>query len=137
MIVTLVFSVLLLAGCGGSANSGNNVASVKRPDTPAEYAGKTNPYAGNTEAIAAGQKIYETNCSTCHGDKGMGDGPAGAALDPHPADLQNTVKETDAAYQFYRISEGGSVMNSSMPMWKGILKEDEIWQVVSYMQTLK
>jgi len=28
--------------------------------------------------------VYKTNCATCHGDAGRGDGPAGAALDPKP-----------------------------------------------------
>jgi mono/diheme cytochrome c family protein len=39
----------------------------------------------------------------------------------------------------YRISEGGAMppFNSSMPAWKNTLKENDIWQVISYLKTLK
>jgi mono/diheme cytochrome c family protein len=36
------------------------------------------------EMIAKGQELYKTNCSSCHGDQGMGNGPAGATLNPPP-----------------------------------------------------
>lgn len=31
-----------------------------------------------------GEEIYKANCSSCHGDKGLGDGVAGANLNPKP-----------------------------------------------------
>ncbi|MCB0172165.1 MAG: cytochrome c [Anaerolineae bacterium] len=108
-------------------------------EAPANYQDMTNPLAGNAEAIAAGQKIYEANCVTCHGPQGEGDGPAAAALDPQPASLADKAMMQDLSdgYLFWRVSEGGAMppFNSAMLAWKGTLSEEEIWQVISYVRT--
>ena len=108
-------------------------------EAPANYQDMTNPLAGNAEAIAAGQKIYEANCVTCHGPQGEGDGPASAALDPQPASLADKAMMQDLSdgYLFWRVSEGGAMppFNSAMLAWKGTLSEEEIWQVISYVRT--
>ena len=39
------------------------------------------------------QDLFATRCGTCHGSDGTGNGPAGAALNPHPRNF------TDAAWQ--------------------------------------
>ena len=42
-----------------------------------ERAGEKNPFAGDSEAIAAGKKLYEESCQLCHGgDARGGRGPA-------------------------------------------------------------
>ena len=97
----------------------------------AEYAGKTNPFG--LEAAGEGAKIFKTNCETCHGPQGHGDGPAGAALDPRPKDLSELQKVASDDYLFWRISEGKE--GTSMVAWKGILTEEQIWQVISFIRT--
>jgi mono/diheme cytochrome c family protein len=52
--------VALLAGCGGGEPKGD----------PA--------------VVAEAQKVWKDKCVTCHGDRGLGDGPGAAALDPKP-----------------------------------------------------
>ena len=34
--------------------------------------------------VAEAQKVWKDKCVTCHGDRGLGDGPGAAALDPKP-----------------------------------------------------
>ncbi len=132
MIVLFVFilSAILLTACGGGADA-------PKSDVPAEYAGKTNPHSGDADAIAAGKVLYEAQCASCHGVSGKGDGPAGQALTPPAADLTTVTAGDD--YEFYRISEGGAMdpYNSSMPAHKSVLSEDEIWQLVAYVDSLK
>jgi cytochrome c553 len=115
-------------------------ADHEHVDVPEDYEGLTNPFAGNTEAIAAGAEIFATNCATCHGDTGMGDGPAAVGLDPKPASLADPdmVADLSDGYFFWRISEGGAMepFNSAMPVWETVLSEDQIWQVVTFIRSL-
>jgi high-affinity iron transporter len=38
-------------------------------------------------SLEHGRALYRQNCASCHGSRGAGDGPAGAALDPKPANF--------------------------------------------------
>ncbi len=131
IIVVLVFSALVLSACGGGGSAADT------PNVPAEYAGKTNPLG--SDAAMAGKAIYDIQCASCHGDSGKGDGPAGQALTPPAANLVDSVAKYQDDYLHYRIAEGGTMdpYNSSMPPFKNVLSEDEIWQVVSHMNTFK
>ncbi len=130
ILVVALLSALVLTACGGGGGG-----TVTRVDPPADYASKTSPAAD----AAAGQTIYTQNCTSCHGDAGLGDGPAGAALDPVPGNLQNAAKEASDAYLFWIISEGGSAASrsASMAAYKGVLSETDIWNVIAYIKTLK
>ena len=132
-MLMLVFVVsALLAGCASKA------AAPEKP-VPADYAGKTNPVSGQADVITAGKDVYTTNCSSCHGDSGTGDGPAGASLDPKPADLVAILSKVSDDRVFWIVNEGGAAagLSASMVSWKDTLSEDEIWQVIAYLRTLK
>ena len=109
-------------------------------DVPSEFEGLENPVGGDTDAIAAGAELYATTCASCHGDTGLGDGPAAAALDPHPASFGDAMMMEDMSdgYIFWRITEGGVIepFNSAMPPWGSTFSEDQIWQLVSFLRTL-
>lgn len=128
-----MLSALVLSACGGGQTA------KPQSDIPAAYAGKTNPLAADSNASTAGKEIFDTTCAACHGDGGKGDGPAGKALTPPASDLTKIVATSGDDYLFYRISEGGAMdpYNSSMPAQKNSLSEDEIWQVVTYIKSLK
>ena len=100
---------------------------------PTEFAGKTNPLGD--EAAAAGAEVFAANCELCHGPKGHGDGIAGQSLDPRPKNLANLQAIVGDDYLFWRISEGKP--GTSMVAWKGILTDEQIWQAVSFIRTLK
>ncbi len=56
----------------------------------AGIAGVTRAWAADPVPAAAmkeAEEIWKTRCSTCHGQAGKGDGPAGLALNPKPRDL--------------------------------------------------
>ncbi len=136
VLSVLILSAVLLAACGGGGGGG---ATITRKDPPSEYAGKTNPFAGQQAAIDEGKTLYTQNCESCHGAKGEGDGPAGAALDPKPANLRNADKDATEAYMFWVVNEGGAAAgrSASMASYKGILSEDEIWKILAYVKTLQ
>lgn len=41
------------------------------------------------ELLSEGEKLYKANCSSCHGDNGVGGGPASAGLNPAPRNFTN------------------------------------------------
>jgi mono/diheme cytochrome c family protein len=104
-------------------------------EIPAEYAGLTNPVPADELSLERGAQLYTTNCASCHGDGGMGDGPAGSALDPAPAPVAHTSQMMGDDYLFWRISEGGATFGTSMPPWK-VLDEQARWDLVNYMRAL-
>ncbi len=103
---------------------------------PADYQGLADPVPADEESLARGEKIYAQQCATCHGDGGMGDGPAGQSLDPAPAPIAHTSQMLGDSYLFWRISEGGAQFNTAMIPYKSILSEQEIWDVINYIRAL-
>ena len=128
VIAVLVLTAVILTACGGGSNQATALATV-----PADYAGKANPLGA--DAVAAGAEVFKTNCEACHGPQGHGDGPAGAALDPAPKNLADLQTQVGDDYLFWRVSTGKE--GTSMVAWAGILTEEQIWQAVAFINTLK
>ena len=95
---------------------------------------KGNPFPLTQESVQIGLETYTTTCATCHGDTGIGDGPAGLALNPPPADLAVHVPlHTDnELYSF--IADG--IEGTPMVAQLGNLSSDEIWHLVNYIRTI-
>ena len=97
---------------------------------PADAKSTKNPVKG----VGNAKKNVETNCVTCHGAGGKGDGAAAAALPPpKPADWTSAKvqSETDGEL-FWKISTG----RGAMPPWKHLPEKDR-WELVNYLRTLK
>jgi mono/diheme cytochrome c family protein len=107
--------------------------SVSDWRAPASAANRPNPLAGNANAIALGEKLYVSNCLTCHGPNGKGDGPGAAALEKKPADLGARIRATGEkdGELFWKISEG----RAPMVTWKTSLSETQRWELVNYIRT--
>ncbi len=91
--------------------------------------------AKNTvKGVGNAKKTIETNCVTCHGPGGKGDGPAAAALPPpKPADwTSGKVQAESDPVLFCKISDG----RGAMPPWKHLPEKDR-WEIVNYLRTLK
>jgi mono/diheme cytochrome c family protein len=137
----LVFITLFLTACGAQDNQpgpgmGNDGMMARHhAEIPAEYAGLKNPIPADDESLERGAALYATNCASCHGDGGMGDGPAGSALIPAPAPVAHTSQMMADDYLFWRVSEGGTPFATSMPAWK-FLDEQARWDMVNYMRAL-
>ncbi|MBI5887472.1 MAG: cytochrome c [Deltaproteobacteria bacterium] len=141
---TAAFPVMLLIavaiwGCTGKQETEAPKAEVPAPMT-AENAPAIKKQQGDP---TAGKLIYVKYCHFCHGQKGLGDGPVGLAISPHPADFVNDTKRMSKTDEelFKSISDGikreigGDAM--FMPSWKEILSEKERWDVLFYVRQLE
>lgn len=105
------------------------------------------PAAANAGDAAAGKVIFETNCVTCHGMTGTGDGVLAAALDPKPRDLSAGVFKfdtdgdgtpgTDADLKNV-ITQGAMAFGGSalMAPWPAFSDAD-IANVIAHLRSLK
>ena len=104
---------------------------------PADAKNLKNPRAdkkNDKKEMAEVKKVADTNCVTCHGASGKGDGAAAAALPPpKPADWTSAkvASETDGEI-FWKITNG----RGAMPPWKHLPEKDR-WDLVNYIRTLQ
>ena len=92
--------------------------------------------------LAAGQRIFETVCATCHGATGKPDpsNPVVQAFDPQPADLSDPLfnsREPAGDWEMV-VKHGGHAMGLSaqMPAQGEALSDEEVANVVAYVKTL-
>lgn len=131
LFAVLILAALALAACGGGGGGSNAVATLA--PVPSEFAGQTNPLGA--DAATEGANVFKTNCESCHGPQGHGDGPAGAVLDPKPKNLAELQAVAGDDYLYWRINTGKE--GTAMVAWKGVLTDEQIWQAVAFINTLK
>lgn len=102
------------------------------------YKGIESPLAASDIDTNRAQALYQENCAECHGEQGVGDGAAGAGLDPAPTNIARFAKMKMARddYLLWTIAEGGEPVASDMPAFKDVLSVDEMWQIVGYLRQL-
>lgn len=113
--------------------AGGLILAVNRHD-PTLTTLATNPIPVTTDSLSAGQQVFQANCAACHGPEGKGDGPAGANLNPQPADLtaSHAAVHTDGDMLWW-ISNG---IDPAMPPFGDALNEADIWNVINYVRSL-
>jgi mono/diheme cytochrome c family protein len=133
--------------CAAAAAAALALAACSRSEAPAPEAATPAPTPAAPAAPAAatpdakrGEQLYATYCASCHGPRGAGDGPAGAALEPKPA------RHSDGGYMnalsnehlFKVVKLGGPAVGKSplMAPWGGTLSDAQIWDLVAFVRSL-
>lgn len=84
------------------------------------------------ELIAEGKALYTTNCASCHGNDGKGDGPAAAAFTPKPRNFTTGEwKNGGKPSQIFQTLTAGL---GSMPSFAA-LPPDQRWALVHYVRS--
>jgi cytochrome c oxidase cbb3-type subunit 2 len=112
-------------GARDATNDTGPVAQLSK--APASARSRPNPFAGQPDAIAAGRKLYVQHCAQCHGADARG---LERAVDLH----LDAVKNAPPGVLFWAIQNGR--LRKGMPSWSS-LPDERLWQLVSYLQTLK
>jgi mono/diheme cytochrome c family protein len=114
--------------------SASLVAQPKPWVVPANFKTMKNPVAAGDVSTKAGLALYTKNCASCHGKAGLGDGVKARSLKQFPGDFSKAdyQKQSDGDL-FYKTKFG----RDEMPKYDGKLADDDMWNIVNYMRTLK
>jgi mono/diheme cytochrome c family protein len=94
------------------------------------------PPAKTKELLDKGRTSFLTNCMACHGEKGAGDGPGAAALNPKPRNYaKDPFKQGDKLEDIF-ATLGKGVPNTPMVAF-GHLPEAERWALAYWVLELK
>jgi mono/diheme cytochrome c family protein len=129
---SLVFILLSVSGLGVSgseavAQIGQNWAAPPEADT------LSNPYGSDADLLQVGKDTYGLLCWLCHGEKGLGNGPARTGLQVQPTNftLERVQAQSDGAL-FWKMSTG----NPPMMAYEAVLSEKQRWALVAFIRTL-
>ena len=126
--VLLCVSLALVAACGEPSGS------WPQRQPPAGF-------LQSPDNRAAGKALFREHCGRCHGTTEEGRSPRVEFFQPPAPDFKaDRYRSADSAYLFWRISQGKNVepyfsRGSVMPAWGHYFSEEQIWQLVAYLQT--
>lgn len=90
-----------------------------------------NPVQPTDENLLAGASLYLKRCALCHGDPGRPKSPLAETLYPPAPQFITDAPDMEENENYYIILHG--VRWTGMPGWKNVLKDQEIWQVVTFL----
>ncbi len=95
-----------------------------------------NPFPATPESLAMGERVYRTQCESCHGADGRGNGPAARTLSLRPVDfgIHAGMGHSDALL-FYWVSYG--VPGTAMPAFARNLSPAERWHVITFIRNFR
>jgi mono/diheme cytochrome c family protein len=94
----------------------------------------SSPGAGDTAALARGATVYRDFCQTCHGAKGLGDGPVAQRGFPAPPSLLAPNALAMADGQMFHVLTYGQ---GNMPSYAAQLDRADRWQAILHVRELQ
>jgi mono/diheme cytochrome c family protein len=114
VIVLLVGLGIAAAGCTSkeeapAAPKAAEPTPAPAPEPAAEPA---------SDPVAEASEIFASRCTVCHGEKGKGDGPGSAALDPKPRDFTSAEWQSEVTDEHLSkiIVYGGAAVGKAPTM---------------------
>lgn len=94
-----------------------------------------NPFPQSLQSVARGKVLYEQHCVVCHGPSGRGDGPAASTLNSSMDDLSDLPPPPifPDGVIVYRIAKGKNLM----PAWGQALSQNDLWDLLNYLRSLR
>jgi caa(3)-type oxidase subunit IV len=147
LVTSLVLMALMMAGVSTDVlnHEGRNwqnlaaQAAIERGigDAHAAEGEEEEEMAEPAEAGFNVQTTFNTVCASCHGQSGEGNGPAGAALDPQPADFTTAeFWETRDRERIVNVITNGATAVGGSPLmvgWSASFDEEQIQALTDYV----
>ncbi len=93
------------------------------------------PPLDDKKMILNGATLYQANCVICHGGPGVAPNGIGMSMQPVPGPLVDATSKWDAGQMYWIVRHG--IKMSGMPAWEYRLQDQELWQVVAFMQQMQ
>ena len=87
------------------------------------------------KSIEEGDKLFGTECATCHGLDGHKLTDAGRWMYPRAADLRSAEVQQYSDRQLFWVIKNG-IRLSGMPAFGNVESDEHIWNLVHYVRTL-
>ena len=131
LLVTVIIAVVFMFSQSVNAQEKANAWPV--PDR--DKAIKSAEQLTDASVIANGKDLWAKHCKSCHGAKGLGDGPKAVSLKAFPGDFSTAAFQgATEGEMFYRLSKG----RDEMPSYEKKLPDaKDRWDLVAYIRTLK
>jgi len=129
LIAVLLLIAMIAAGAEAAHNWKMDDRGVLLPiaRAPVKTRAWKNPYEGQADAIAAGEKLFRQHCAECHGEDARGIRTA--------ANLRMAYVQGATPGELVWFLRNGNLAHG-MPSWSG-LPEQRRWQIVAYIKTLR
>jgi mono/diheme cytochrome c family protein len=109
--------------------------AVATPEKSFDIGSVKEVWVENADVAKYGQEIFKVNCAMCHGEKGMGDGAAGASMNPKPRNfVEGKWKNPgDSIGLFNTVTSGMS--GTSMAGFSHLKAQDR-WALVQFIRSI-
>jgi cytochrome c553 len=137
-LMSMLLVAGLLVGCKVEQPGRVETAVITRVKRSVTVGGKrsVNPFPESMENIHAGRVNFSNYCMVCHGLDGQKTGvPFADRMAPPVPDLASSEVQKYSDGQLKWIIDNG-IAPSGMPASQGILNDEEIWQIVTYLRHL-
>lgn len=96
---------------------------------PEDRKARLSTFPFTDETRKEGDRLYQINCHSCHGDPGKNNY---IALQPVPGDpATEKIQRNSDGEIFHKVTTG----RGQMPSFRSVLTTEEIWKVVSYIRS--
>ncbi|MRR21908.1 cytochrome c [bacterium] len=96
---------------------------------PEDRKARLSTFQFTDETRKEGDRLYQINCHSCHGDPGKNNY---IALQPVPGDpATEKIQRNSDGEIFHKVTTG----RGQMPSFRSVLTTEEIWKVVSYIRS--
>lgn len=92
---------------------------------------------GKAISIERGSKVYYTYCVSCHGVNGEGNGQRAGKLETLPANLARSGSPNEYIEMVIRKGSENMGRSRAMPPWEDELSNENIKDVISFLETFK
>ena len=138
LLISLLVAPAVLTSCGVSTPGRAETFIMTRVKRSITVGGSKlkDPLPMTAESITAGKRNFGYYCYACHGLDGQNTGvPFADHMSPPVPRLNSASVQAYSDGQLRWIIENG-ISPSGMPASKGILNDQEMWEIVHYLRHL-